>query len=209
MSTTYSQLGQDQSVLEFYKNKREGYFIEVGASDGIEFSNTFLLEKEYGWKGICVEPLPGKMDDLKKNRPNSICIDKAVYNKTGLKLNFDIAHNFDLLSGLSDTICHLHKERVDNNKTTIVVETITLDDMLEQANAPSFIDYMSLDVEGVEFEILQACDFSKHTFGLIDVEHNWIEPKRSQIRDLLLSNGYVYLKENKWDDSYAHESSVI
>jgi FkbM family methyltransferase len=146
------------------------------------------------------------METLKKNRPDSICIDKAVYNESGLKLNFDIAHNFDLLSGLSDTICHLHKDRVEANKTTIIVETITLNDLLYQANAPSFIDYISLDVEGVEFEILSAFDFSKHIFGLIDVEHNWIEPKRTQIRDLLTSNGYVYLKENKWDDSYKHIS---
>jgi FkbM family methyltransferase len=208
MSTTYSQLKQDLAVLEFYKNKKGGYFIEIGASDGIEFSNTYLLEKEYEWKGICVEPIPSKMDALKKNRPNSIYVDKAVYNQSGLKLSFDIANDFDLLSGLSDTICHLHKQRVDANKTTIIVETITLNDMLEQANAPAFIDYISLDVEGVEFEILSIFDFSKHMFGLIDVEHNWIEPKRTQIRDLLISNGYVYLKENQWDDSYKHSSMV-
>jgi len=148
------------------------------------------------------------MDALKKNRPNSIYVDKAVYNQSGLKLSFDIANDFDLLSGLSDTICHLHKQRVDANKTTIIVETVTLNDMLEQANAPAFIDYISLDVEGVEFEILSIFDFSKHMFGLIDVEHNWIEPKRTQIRDLLISNGYVYLKENQWDDSYKHSSMV-
>jgi hypothetical protein len=99
MQKTYSQLEQDLNVLKFYNNKKNGYFIEIGASDGINLSNTYLLETQYGWKGICVEPLPSKTEVLKKNRPNSVCIDKAVFNKTGLILSFDVANNADVLSG--------------------------------------------------------------------------------------------------------------
>ena len=118
---------------------------------------------------------------------------------------FDIANNSDLLSGISEHIDH-HKKSVDDNKTQIIVNTITLNDLLEKYNSPAFIDYLSLDTEGSELEILKSVNFKMYTFGLIDVEHNFIEPRRSQIRQLLTCNGYVYLRENQWDDCYKHNS---
>jgi predicted transcriptional regulator len=65
---------------------------------------------------------------------------------------------------------------------------------------------MSLDTEGSEFEILANFDFEKYRFGLIDVEHNYVEPRRTQIKNLLLSKGYIYKGENKWDDMFKHNS---
>ena len=65
---------------------------------------------------------------------------------------------------------------------------------------------MSLDTEGSELEILQNFDFEKYTFGLIDVEHNYVEPRRTKIMSLLLSKGYIYKGENEWDDMYKHNS---
>jgi FkbM family methyltransferase len=202
---SYSQLGQDLKVLQFYNNKTDGFFIEIGASDGILFSNTYLLEKKYNWKGICVEPLPEKFKLLCDNRPNSLCYNKPVYNESNKKVIFDIAHNFDLLSGITTNI-DCHSNQVNENKTQIELTTISLNDLLEQSNAPRFIDYLSLDTEGSEFEILKSLDFNKYTFGLIDVEHNFIEPRRTNIKDLLTSNGYDYIGENNWDDSYKHKS---
>lgn len=64
----YSQIGQDIEVLKFYNNKHRGFFIEIGASDGITLSNTYLLEKNYNWKGI-----PEHFLRLCANRPNSLC----------------------------------------------------------------------------------------------------------------------------------------
>lgn len=200
----YSQIGQDLEVLKFYNNKTEGYFIEIGASNGINLSNTYLLEKDYHWKGICVEPIPKNFELLCKNRPNSLCCDKAVYNESNKEVVFDIANNCDLLSGISENIDR-HKSSVDANKTTMIVETISLNDLLETYNAPLFMEYLSLDTEGSELEILKSLDFQKYKFGLIDVEHNFIEPRRSQIRDLLTSNGYIYLRENQFDDCYKHQ----
>lgn len=199
---SYSQIGQDLAVLKHYKNKKNGYFVEIGASDGINFSNTYLLEKEFGWKGVCVEALPKKFKLLCENRPNAVCIEKAVFNASGLTLKFDIAHSFDMLSGISDYITERWSERVKSECTTIDVKTITLTDLLKEANAPAFIDYLSLDTEGSEFEILKAHDFSKYKFGLIDVEHNHIESTRTNIKNLLISNGYSYKCENKFDDCY-------
>lgn len=202
---SYSQLGQDLEVVKFYNNKREGFFIEIGAYDGIQLSNTYLLEKEYNWKGICAEPIPNVFDLLCNNRINSLCCNKAVYNESNKGLNFDIAHNCELLSGISHNIDFL-KSEVDNNKTTIQVTTISFHDLLEKYQAPCFIEYLSLDTEGSELEILKSVDFQKYTFGLIDVEHNFVQPRRSQIRDLLTSNGYDFIRENQWDDCYKHRS---
>jgi len=198
---SYSQLNQDIKVLQHYNNKKNGYFVEIGASNGIELSNTYLLETEYNWKGICVEPIPERYELLCKNRPNSLCSNKAVYIESNLILSFDIANDCDLLSGLSNHIDY-HKEKVDNNKRQINVETILLNDLLEESNSPLFIDYLSLDTEGSELEILKSINFSKYIFGIIDVEHNYVEPRRTDIYNLLLEHGYKYKGENEWDDSY-------
>jgi FkbM family methyltransferase len=202
---SFSQLGQDLKVISHYNNKNNGFFIEIGASDGIELSNTYLLETRYNWKGICCEPIPDKFEKLVKNRPNSICCNKALYNQSDLIVEFDIANTYDLLSGISKYI-DVHKSIVDSNKTTIQVETITLMDILDKYNAPLFIEYMSLDTEGSEFEIIKNFDFDKYTFGLIDVEHNFLEPTRSNIKNLLLSKGYIYIGQNNFDDMYKHNS---
>ena len=200
-----SQLEQDVNVIKFYKEKQNCYFIEIGANDGINLSNTYLLETQYNWKGICVEPVPANYDKLISNRPNSICSNSAIYSISNLTLDFDIANNYDLLSGISSYI-DTHKDTVDANKTTINVKTLSFNDLLDNNNAPLFIEYLSLDTEGSEYEILKTFNFDKYTFGLIDVEHNFIEPRRTHIKDLLLENGYIYLGENKWDDMYKHNS---
>ena len=200
-----SQFGQDIEVLNFYKNKKNGFFVEIGASDGKRFSNTYLLEKSFNWEGICSEPIPSIFKRLCKNRPNSKCSDYAVYNESNKEVIFDIASSCSLFSGISNHIT-TYKKRVDSNKVQIKVKTITLNDLLEKYNAPSFIDYLSIDTEGTEYEILQNVDFEKYTFGLIDVENNNEENKRSLIKEILIKNGYIYLKELGCDDLYKHKS---
>lgn len=204
--TLYSQLGQDLAVIDFYKEKKNGFFVEIGAVDGIDISNTYLLEKRYDWKGICVEAIPDKFEKLKINRPNSKCISKAVFNKTGLKLPFSICHSLELVSGINEYLGPNWRQTVENNRTVIEVETITLNDILEESEAPSFIDYLSLDTEGTELEILKSVDFKKYNFGLIDVEHNYIESERMKIREFLTNNGYSFKTDNMWDDQYIHNS---
>ena len=203
---SYSQIGQDIEVVKYYKGKMEGFFVEIGASDGIKFSNTLLLEKKYNWTGICVEPIPKNYKLLCKNRPKSICCDKAVYNMSDMDVVFDIAE-YDLLSGISNNI-DCHKKAVNKNKTQITVKTITLNDLLDSNNTPLFIDYLSIDTEGSELEKLKSVNFDKYKFGLIDVEHNYVEPRRTEIRNLLISNNYIYIKENKFDDCYKYNNNI-
>jgi FkbM family methyltransferase len=199
---SYSQLNQDLDVLKHYNNKKDGYFIEIGANNGITLSNTYLLEKEYGWKGICIEPIPKTYLKLIKNR-NCICSDKAVYNQSNVTVNFTITE-YDLLSGITENIDR-HKDDAKNGKQ-ITVSTITLNDLLEQNNAPEFIDYLSIDTEGSELLILSAINFDKYKFGVIHVEHNYVEPRRSKMKELLLKNNYKFIRENKWDDEYVYSS---
>ena len=205
MKKSYSQINQDLQVLDFYEEKRGGFFIEIGASDGIEISNTYLLETQYEWKGICVEPIPYRYEKLVVNRPNSKCSDKAVIGVSGLKLSFDIAKDGDGMSGISSYIIDKHRQQIDANKETIAVETISFNDLLEQFEAPSFIEYLSLDTEGTELDILKSLDFDSYKFGLIDIEHNFMEPKRTEIRNLLISKGYQYVRENYVDDTYRYD----
>lgn len=208
MSESKSQLGQDLKVLNYYNNKRNGYFVEIGAVDGLQLSNTFLLEHKYDWSGICVEPIPYMYNYCLQNRPKSICSNKAIYSKSNEQVIFSIAHNNNFFSGISNHI-DCHKDTVNSNKTDIIVTTITLTDLLDHNNAPEFIEYLSIDTEGSELEVLKGIDFNKYKFGLIDIEHNYIEPIRTQIRDLLLSKGYEYLGENQWDDSYGYKKMNI
>jgi FkbM family methyltransferase len=203
---SYSQLKQDIAIVDFYKQKQNGFFVDIGASDGITISNTYLLEKKYNWKGICVEPVQSVFDQLVKNR-KAYCSNKAVFSKSNEIVKFDISHyngNAEL-SGIQEFIDY-HKHRVDEDKTTVDVITITINDLLEQANAPSFMEYLSIDTEGSELEILKELRFDKYMFGRIDLEHNHQEPRRSLMRELLTSNGYNYLKENAVDDCYVHSS---
>jgi FkbM family methyltransferase len=196
---SYSQLNQDTKVIEFYKNKSDGYFLDVGAYNGVHISNTYLLEKEFGWKGICIEPLQSAFSELEKNR-NVICLDKAVYSETGKEFAF---RESGVLSGITQHIDR-HKSTKSNNEVNVMTDTLT--NILSENEAPTFIEYMSLDTEGTELEILKGIDFDKYTIGYIDVEHNYVEPRRTEMRKLLLNNGYKYIGDNRWDDIYIHKS---
>lgn len=199
---SYSQLNQDKHVIFFFNYKRDMYFIDIGANDGIRLSNTFLLEKYYNWKGICSEPLPDAFKKLVKNR-NVICDDNAVFSKSGLNLHFS---EFNMLSGITE---YIDRHKAAKNGNQIIVKTITLQDLLDKYNAPKIIHYFSLDTEGTELEILKSIDFSIYKFLYINLEHNYIEPKRTKIRELLLDNGYLYKGENNFDDDYIHEVNII
>lgn len=205
MSNNYSQFGQDIHVIEkIYNNKKNGFFIEIGAYDGIQMSNTFLLEKEYNWKGICVECNPFWFEKLLLNRPNTIKYDFAIYNSDNEIIEFIN----DDTGGCSGFVKHNSHEHI-KNKNIINVTTRKLTTILENSNAPNFIEFLSLDTEGSEYEILKSHDFEKYIFGYICVEHNFIEENRMNIRNLLLSKGYVFYRENNVDDDYIHKSVFL
>ena len=203
-----SQLGQDIFVVANSDNKKENFFIEFGATDGVTISNTYLLEKELSWKGILVEPASIWHQNLEKNR--SCIIDKrCIYYKSGEKISFLVVQNNQKaepgLSSLEEYAANgdwASNLRLKNSKKEFV-ETITLDDLLDFYDAPKLIDYMSIDTEGSEFDILKSLDFKKRKIKIITVEHNYHKNRR-KINYLLEKKGYqrVHTDFSKFDDWY-------
>ncbi|PQA76147.1 FkbM family methyltransferase [Rhodoferax sp. TS-BS-61-7] len=183
-----SQYHQDLFVLAELGFKRDGFFVEFGATNGIELSNSYLLEKSFGWRGILAEPARVWHGDLVKNRSCHIETN-CVWRATGEKLTFNQvdASNISTLAMYSDVADGHEKAR--RKSTLYEVETISLNDLLEKYQAPQVIDYLSIDTEGSEFEILKAFDFNKHQFKVITCEHNHM-PVRQEIFELLASKGY-------------------
>lgn len=203
-----SQLGQDKWVLEMTNNKTNGYFVEFGATDGISLSNTYVLEKSYGWDGILAEPAKVYTSDLTNNRNCHIDF-SCVYSQSNLKINFMETE----MGGLS-TIASMnpndwaHNDRL-NNATYYPVTTISLEDLLLKYNAPKYIDYLSIDTEGSEFEILNSFDFSKYYIKYITVEHNYTSI-RNDIEQLLLGKGFVKSSlDTQHDDWYINDAEWI
>ena len=196
-----AQLGQDLFVLSELKLKRNGFFVEFGATNGVDLSNTHLLEKEFGWNGILAEPARVWHDALKKNRTCNIET-RCVWSSSGSVLTFSEAEWAEL-STVSAFKSSDHHEKSRERSRTYTVETISLLDLLKNHNAPESIDYLSIDTEGSEFEILSAFDFDKYRFGFISCEHNFT-PAREQILNLLSSRGYKrkYEDISVFDDWY-------
>ena len=197
----YSQLNQDRTIAEvLLPGKTDGWFVEAGAHDGVNFSNTKALE-DLGWKGLCVEAMPETFKELCKNR-TCHCEQYALYDQSGVVLDFTVESTVSgLMSGITKHLNGPHFKYVIN-KTVIPVTTSTLTDLLDKNQAPNVIDYFSLDVEGAEQKVLEGIDWDKYTFSVINVEHNFEEPDRSNIRSYLEARGYKFYKQEQWDDWY-------
>ena len=196
-----SQIKQDIFVLSELGFKHGGYFVEFGATNGVDFSNTYLLEKKFGWSGIVAEPLNSKYIELIHNRDCHV-EDKCVWKSSGDFLKFLVANNSDL-STIMEFHDKDHHHQSRNNGLVLEVETISLYDLLQKYNAPRLIDYLSIDTEGSEFEILSNFDFDRYQFRVITCEHNYTS-KREDIYNLLTSIGYKRKFENlsQFDDWY-------
>lgn len=162
MYKKYSQLGQDDWVLSKHKT---GYFVEIGAYDGISLSNTLKLE-ENGWSGLCVEPNPKLYEQLAKNRKCNLS-NLAVHNKSNEKIKFQCG---DVYGGIQQYLDH-EATKVGINDI-IEVTTVTLDDILFIVNAPKNIEYISIDTEGNELLILESFPMDKWNVDLWTIEHN-------------------------------------
>ncbi len=198
------QIGQDLWALWESRGKTGGYFVEFGAADGQNLSNTWLLEQKYGWRGILAEPMPDWHAKLCERK--AIVDHRCVWSKSGEKLTF-YCSIIPELSGLQATADQDGHTGNRKNARKIEVETISLNDLLAAHQAPDVIDYMSLDTEGSEYEILASFDFTRRRVNLFSVEHNHSE-LRGRIFDLLSRHGYrrVFEEFSECDDWYVHES---
>lgn len=200
MNNAKSQLGQDLWVLKKTNYKRNGFFIEAGACDGTLMSNTYLLEKDYNWNGICCEPNRDFHVDLSKNR--SCRIEKCMlYDESNKVKEFHKAREgggtLEDFKAEEGRLAERTRFPVDD------YPTISLNDLLIKHNAPTNIDYISLDTEGSELKILSTFDFDKWDVGIWTVEHNTGArydggKYRASICELMSNRGYKS-EQNKWD----------
>lgn len=194
----YSQYDQDRYAIDkIFLRKKKGYFLDIGARDGINSSNSYLMEKYYDWNGICFECDPRETAKLRNNRFCHV-VTSPVYNKTGNIINFEI-HRIGGLSGIGEHLCHEYRNKLS---PVIQMTTISLMDCLKYFDCPTLIDYVSLDTEGSEYEILSTVDFDKYKFNYFAIEHNNQHPKRENIKALLESKGYKLHRSHHEDDDY-------
>ena len=202
LAKSRSQLRQDLFVLSETKSKRGGYFVEFGATNGIDLSNTYLLETEFSWTGILAEPARVWEKKLKSNRPNASIETLCLWKDSNSTLTFNetVCAELSTIESFSDKDLHKDTRRQGKNYE---VRTISLNDLLLKNQAPKYIDYLSIDTEGSEYEILKAFNFDDFTIGIITVEHNYT-PQREMIFTLLTSHGYKRKYENisAFDDWY-------
>jgi FkbM family methyltransferase len=207
ISQSKSQINQDLFVLHKTNFKREGFFVEFGATNGIDLSNTYILEKDFNWTGILAEPTKIWHESLKKNRSNSNIETACVWTDSGQELDFNetTLPELSTINFFSDRDSHNENRK---NGIKYKVETISLMDLLDKYNAPKEIDYLSIDTEGSEYEILSKIDFNSYSFQVITCEHNYTS-NREKIFELLSSNGYQRVHENlsDFDDWYIRVNS--
>ena len=190
-----SQICQDIFASFVVGDKYEKTFLEFGATDGLDISNSYLLESSFNWKGVLAEPSPQWHEDLKKNRKNSKIITKCIWKESGKKLDFFMSDNGEL-----STL----KNFVESDKTSmpgntdlrkksgkmISVETISLNDVIKEYFRDICPSYISIDTEGSEYEILKSFDLETFRPKLFTIEHNHTESE-SKIDEHLITNGYV------------------
>ena len=183
--------------------KRDGFFIEFGATDGIVLSNTYLLEKYFGWKGLCAEPNPTFFERLKVNR-KCLTSNRCIAERSGDEVEFIFADEYGGIADYADHDSHSQKrEAYETLSGTTTLTTISLEDFLLEHNAPSTIEYLSIDTEGSEFDILKSFPFDRWDIRLITVEHNFTD-NREKLFDLLTRYGYKR-QEAQFDDWYYKE----
>ena len=203
-----SQISQDLLVLYFSQFKKDGFFVEIGAADGFYLSNTLFLEN-FGWKGIIAEPLPRWHQKIRQRKCH---VDlRCVYEKSNSKLIFDDVFDNPELSGITEDLDQDNNASLRKNSTKLEVDTISLNDLLEEYKAPNKIDYISVDTEGSEFKILKNFNFKRYDVKIFTVEHNFVESKRNNIFELMSANNFirVFEKISQWDDWYIKKESTI
>lgn len=178
----YSQYKQDEYLeTTIFKGYKNGFYVDVGAHDGVSLNNTLYFEKNNNWRGINIEPIKDVFDTLVKNRPDDVNINCAVCNRDG-EADFYLNEGYtEMLSGIIENYDARHLERLMNENTEksattqiVKVNTKRLETIFDEQGV-SHINYLSIDVEGAEFEVLKSINFDKVFIDLIGFENNYAE----------------------------------
>jgi FkbM family methyltransferase len=205
--------GQDRFVLAACGGQHGGFFIDSGASDGVWGSNTRMLETEYGWRGICIEPNDTLYARLVRNR-RCVCLNCCLYDRDG---EVEFLEAAEVYGGIVSHYEPDHFEFVRRflagkagnagpvpalAAAPVVKPARTIQSILREYGAPRVIDYWSLDTEGSELAILRAFPFDDYLVRFLTVEHNHA-PARADIAALLAGHGFERIAELGIDDGYA------
>lgn len=201
----HSQYGQDWWVAEtLFCGKTSGVFLDIGAHDGVTFSNTFFLERHRKWSGIAVEPSPDRFELLARNRTCTL-LNVAVSRKSGRVRFRDVKGYAEQLSGIVSEYDPRHLRRMQRELTNyggstqdFEVTAVTLHQIVREYGLRT-IDYLSIDVEGSEFAALSTIDFRHCHISVIGCENNY---KDTRIPRLLARHGYRLHSRLGCDDFY-------
>jgi FkbM family methyltransferase len=198
----HSQDNQDKYLeTNIFKGYKNGFYVDVGAHDGISINNTLYFEKNNNWSGINIEPIKTVFDRLVINRPNNINLNCAVCNNDG---ETDFLCNIgytEMISGIKDNFDMRHLDRLQNENiqhgsiTKIIkVETKKLETILHE-NDISHINYLSIDVEGAEFEVIKSINFDKVFIDVIGFENNYNDVS-VPIVEYLQNKGFIIIHKS-------------
>lgn len=189
---SYSQEGEDLILKRIFEGKFEGFYVDVGAHHPFRFSNTYLFYKK-GWTGINIEPNPEVVANFKSGRPNDINLQIGVSEENGV-LQY---HYFDE-PALNTFDVDVVKERLATTPYKVVkmenISVLRLDEILSK-NLPvgQVIDFLSIDVEGLDFMVLKSNDWDKYrpTCVLVEVLNSTLE-------DVINGEIYIFMKNNSY-----------
>jgi Methyltransferase FkbM domain len=197
---SFAQVRQDEIVSKLFHEKPGGFFVDLAANDAVRLSNTYALERFFGWEGICIEPNSVYWPSLSYRRCHVV---GAVAGGDREEVDFFFSR------GKNGVLGGIVGEQYDNNETSRYEGwreprlTVTLVEVFQRYKVPEIIDYFSLDVEGAEGIVLTQSVLSRYRFKVISLER----PK-DELQELLLLNGYTMLKKlSNWGETlWAHES---
>ncbi len=197
-----SQKGQDRWLIEEVLGPlRGGYFLDLAAHDGVELSNTLVLERELGWSGLAIEANPTSFAKLQQNR-NCICVEACIDESPGEVSFIPTAELGGIISTDTDNSPLIRPELLREWEDHVLrMRTRTLQDVLDEVKAPALIDYFSFDVEGAETRILRRFPFGKYRFRALTIER-----PSAELNQLLFSNGYVFVRNQQFDTFYVDGS---
>ena len=211
LKKTYSMLGEDIYINNFFKNKKNGIYLDVGAYHPLDGNNTYLLYKK-NWQGINIDVNPLSIELFQRARKFDLNINSAISSKKRVtKVYF--RKKINMLNTLSKKFAKINFKNGFQEKK---IKSNTLNNILNQSKYKNKkIDFFNLDVEGHELQVLKSIDLKKYKPTLICVEihnqegifkHNANGTKRNPINKFLLSHKYYIVWNNKFSYIYKLKS---
>lgn len=200
----FSQSGQDKVIKNhFFPNKKNGFFLEIGAYDGIEGSNCFHFEKFLNWNGIAFEPSKVQYEKLKNNR-NCKILNKAMSNSI-IEVDFvEVIEGLTQMSGIKNENYTAEKIIKKNSQSKTEISKIITTTFDQEVSSDQEIDYLSIDIEGGELSVLETIDFEKYIIKVVSVENNL--PDKFNFNSFFISKNFSFFDRVGQDEIFYNNS---